>query len=147
MLTKLPFAVVVPVLLFTVAVAPAAAASANPVARLESVVIDDILWLEASLPDATADVVKIEVRAPYRDDTRHLLWQRCTLPYSGSGSYRCGIDISEGSLAHKRNGCWKAKVIVDGKPAGRATFLLSREHSSMRATGSSRGTRAGEPTR
>jgi hypothetical protein len=86
---------------------------------------NDILWIEASVAAGDADVVKINVRTPAQDGTREL-WQRCRFEFSSAGTYRCGIDVGDGSLARRRLGNWVAGVALDGNPLDRAYFSTSR---------------------
>lgn len=103
-----------------------AGASETPVAEvLTHIDADDILWVEATVEASQDGLVKINVRAPARNGGR-ILWQRCVLPYSGPGTYRCGIDVAKGSLAHKRLGTWKAGVSFDGTHVGHTFFSMSR---------------------
>lgn len=81
-----------------------------------------ISWIETSI-DSEADRVVIKVFAPTRKGGKRL-WQTCRFNHVAPGTYRCGVDISPGSLAGKRKGAWVAKVMIDGEEAASRRFHL-----------------------
>lgn len=101
------------------------ARAAAPTTTLDLRRDQGILWAEAALSEGEATAVKIKFLAPRRNDrTRREVWQVCKLPYTGESVYRCGIDISRGSLARKRRGAWLVKVLIDGALAVKQRFWL-----------------------
>src|SRR5688500_15246196 len=62
-----------------------------------------ILWVEASLTATDGDTVSVEIFSP-RNAGPRVLWQRCKFNFTGTGTYRCGIDVASGSLAQRENG-------------------------------------------
>ena len=99
-------------------VAPAAsAATTQEIVRSEST-----LWAEASVEEAGA--VTVTIMAPRKDGEGREVWQRCRFTADAAGTFRCGVDVSEGSLAAAREGYWVSKVSVDGDLASRARFTI-----------------------
>lgn len=87
---------------------------------LNTVTDAGLLWVAADVDGDAAETVSIKIMAPGKNGKS--LWQRCKLPFSGSGRYLCGIDVSDGSSASTRNGTWAARVEIDGAAAGRIRF-------------------------
>ena len=86
---------------------------------------NDILWVEATLDAERGELVKINLRAPSRDGG-YELWQRCSFTYSGPGTYRCGLDVADGSLARKRVGKWKVGLASGGEHMDHTSFSMTR---------------------
>jgi hypothetical protein len=78
-------------------------------------------WVHGSFD---GDYSSIEIKVISKDGGRTSLWQKCTFDYSGAGSYRCGIDTAEGSLADLQAGSWVAKISADGTPLARQSFRI-----------------------
>ncbi len=100
------------VFLVVLAIAPRAIA-AEPEAVLNSTTSDDVMWFEGQIDDAEAGDVHIVVRAPRKKGNGNVLWARCDFAFKGSGTYRCGVDVSPGSAASEREGAWKVHLKVD----------------------------------
>jgi hypothetical protein len=81
-----------------------------------------ILWTIGSVSDDEAERVVVKILTPRDEDGDRSVFQKCTFVYSGAGDYRCGIDISKGSVAAKLSGRWVARVSVDGDVEGRTPF-------------------------
>ena len=109
-------------LCFVGALLPAAAHAEAAEASVETTTTDDILWVEADLTAAEADSLKIRISAPGKKTRK--AFQTCSFNFSGAGTYRCGIDVAEGSIASKLTGTWTSKVIVDGAVTAQAEFTL-----------------------
>jgi hypothetical protein len=84
----------------------------------------DIVWVEASLEDTDAEHVQVQIFSPKHGGPREL-WQRCKFRFSGAGTYRCGIDVAEGTSAHNQTGTWVTSVTVDGAPVASTKFSVS----------------------
>src|SRR5918994_8003687 len=69
-----------------------------------------VLWVNVTLSDASADHVGIRILRPARR-SQDRPYQRCDLPYSGPGTYRCGIDVN---TARRHPGTWVARAFLDG---------------------------------
>jgi hypothetical protein len=72
------------------------------------------LWSQASLSPRSSSKAQIRILAPVGSAHAHRLWQRCTFRVSTVGTYRCGIDVSDGSIAGASSGIWKIELVVDG---------------------------------
>ena len=99
-----------------------AAPAASATTTQELVRSDTTLWAEANVDGPGS--VTITIMAPERDGEGREVWQRCRFTAADAGTYRCGIDIAEGSLAEAREGTWLSKVSVDGEVASRARFTI-----------------------
>lgn len=109
---------------FVLAVPASAATQPRPGSLSIQRDADAILWAEVSVW-VTDAVVTIHFRAPTKDG-RSVLWQRCRFDHASEGTYRCGIDVAEGSLASKRRGTWIAHAAVGGVPVGQRSFTTAR---------------------
>jgi hypothetical protein len=69
------------------------------------------------------DGLKVRIMAPGGRAAR-TLWQTCRFSGTAAGTYRCGIDASDGSLAQKRTGTWAANVQSGGTRVAGTTFRL-----------------------
>ena len=105
------------------ALLPAAAHAEAAQASVETTTTDEILWVEADVAAAEADSLKIRISAPGKNKAKKA-FQTCSFNFSGAGTYRCGIDVAEGSIASKLTGTWTSKVIVDGAVTAQAEFTL-----------------------
>ena len=101
-----------------VVMAPAASAATTQ----EIVRSDTTLWAEATVEDAAP--VTITILAPKADGEGREVWQRCRFTAVDAGTFRCGVDVTEGSLAAARKGYWVSKVSVDGDVASRTRFTI-----------------------
>lgn len=118
-------AAVATALTLSLALVGSPAAAALPTATLELRRDAGTLWAEADVSEGDATTVKIKFYAPRRNDpNRREVWQVCRLPYRGAGLYRCGIDVSRGSLARDRRGTWVVKVLIDGTRVAKQRFSL-----------------------
>jgi hypothetical protein len=97
---------------FTVGQTVAGADTAISVTRDESVV-----WVEVGVFDDSADDVGIRIFSGGR------LYQRSWLPYSGPGTYRCGIDRK---AAARIGGRWLARAFLDDAEVARKRFVIKR---------------------
>lgn len=106
--------------LYGILASPAAQAADS--ITLSTVTKSEILWVEAA---STSDLNALQIRilAPGKARGR-TLWQTCRFATSTPGTYRCGIDVSEGSLAEKREGTWAAVVTSDGSRLATTSFTL-----------------------
>lgn len=104
---------------------PAAAEGMPPRTEVQAQVEDEVLWIEASLgqPDGTS--LRIDINAPRVKRAGRILWQRCEFVYSGSGTYRCGIDVGPGSLTGPRSATWLAEVVLDGERVAKKRFSVT----------------------
>lgn len=104
--------------------APAAAATQESPAAptLTTVESDGITWVELSVPAAESSGIQIKIFKVRKGPDR--LWQRCNFSGSSAGTYRCGIDSSEGSLAASQSGGWVAKAFISGTRVARTAFTL-----------------------
>lgn len=96
-------------------------AQATEATSVEVVARDEILWVEVTTD--TAEGLSVKIVAPNRRSGR-TLWQTCLYAGTAPGTYRCGIDVSQGSLAQKREGMWVAKVMRGGAQVTVARFSL-----------------------
>ena len=96
---------------------PASAAVSQEVVRSGAT-----LWTEATVDGA--GVVTVTIMAPQADGEGREVWQRCRFQATEAGTYRCGIDVSEGSLAAARKGVWTSKVSVDGTMFSKMRFSI-----------------------
>lgn len=110
-------AVVAGLALMLVAAPAASAATSQEIVRAEGT-----LWTEASVEGAGP--VVITIMAPDRDGEGREVWQRCRFTAEAAGTFRCGIDVAEGSLAAAREGVWLSKVSLGGVVASRARFTI-----------------------
>jgi hypothetical protein len=95
------------VVMLVVSISP----TANAAPALDTFVdAEEILWVSASVSEPSTGVVIIKVMSPRSGAGERTVWQRCALPYGGPGRFRCGIDVSAGSSAAKRDGRWVAKL-------------------------------------
>ena len=99
--------------------APAAQAAEAP--SVTVAVQADIAWVEVLATDAV-EGLKVKILAP--GNGSRSLWQTCRFAGTDVGTYRCGIDAAQGSLAQKREGIWLAKVISGGTQVAVARFTL-----------------------
>ena len=81
----------------------------------------DIAWVEVLATDAVEDL-KVKIMAP--GNRSRTLWQTCRFAETDAGTYRCGMDAAQGSLAQKREGIWLAKVLSGGTQVAAARFTL-----------------------
>ena len=103
----------------TLFVAPAAHAAEAPSVTVAKEA--DIAWIEVLATDSV-EGLKVKVMAP--GGKSHSLWQTCRFAGTEAGTYRCGFDAAQGSLAQKRQGTWVAKVISGGTQVAVARFTL-----------------------
>ena len=82
---------------------PAGATSARLAIEREP----DITWVQARVRGEAHKIV-IRIQKPTAEG--YELWQRCRFPYSGAGSYDCGLDHDNGSGDR-----WQAKVVIDNR--------------------------------
>ena len=99
-----------------------AAPAASATATQEIIRSEGVLWAEASVDGAGP--LTITIKAPKVNGEGREVWQRCRFTALGAGTYRCGIDVAEGSQAAAREGIWVSRVSVDGLFAGRARFSI-----------------------
>lgn len=85
---------------------------------------DDIRWVEAEVGISEAEQVKIKILAPRRSGSGYKLFQVCRFPFTGSGKYSCGFDVSKGAIAHRYRGAWLARALLDGERMARIRFRL-----------------------
>jgi len=104
---------------FAAIVAPSAA-FAGAGAGLTTITTEGITWVEAQVP--AGDHAKVAIKIFSVGGGSKALWQRCSFTFTGTGSYRCGIDSGRGSLAAERDGRWVAKAFVDGRQVARESF-------------------------
>ena len=102
---------------------PAAAAQIEPASITTTIDTADIMWFGAQVSEAR-ETIRTKIFAPESKQGHRRLWQVCSFNFSGSGEYRCGIDVAAGSYAAKRDGTWIAKLFVDSKLVARAAFSL-----------------------
>ena len=112
------FATVLAGLALVAVMAPVASATTTQ----EIVRSESTLWAEASVSEAGA--VTVTILAPKKDGEGREVWQRCRFTADSAGTFRCGIDVAEGSLAAAREGAWVSKVSVDGDLTSRARFTI-----------------------
>lgn len=104
---------------FAAIVAPTTAFAAEA-ADLATTTTEGITWVEAAVPAGNHSTVAIKI---YKiDGGTKSLWQRCNFDFTGTGSYRCGIDSEVGSMAAENDGRWVAKAFVDGRQVARQAF-------------------------
>lgn len=104
---------------FSLFLAPAAQAAEAPsvAVALEA----DIAWVEVAAAEPV-EGLKVKIMAPA--GRSRTLWQTCRFAGTEAGTYRCGLDAAQGSLAQKREGTWLAKVISGGTQVAVARFTL-----------------------
>ncbi len=103
-------------------VASPSAALADEIANLDTATSQGITWVGATVSAGDHDGVSIKIF--HVSGTKRNLWQRCNFNFSGTGTYRCGLDSATGSLAHEQGGRWVAKAFVDGHLVARHSFSL-----------------------
>ena len=101
----------------TAMAAPAAAAS------VATEVKDDILWVAASVEQADVSSLEVRILTP-KSNGKRSVFQKCIFNFQGTGEYRCGIDVAEGSIASEKSGNWTTKVFVNGAVTDRISFSL-----------------------
>lgn len=79
-----------------------------------------VLWVDVTLSNVQADHVAIRILRPARR-SQNRLYQRCYLPYSGPGTYRCGIDLN---TAQRLAGTWVARAFLDHVEVARKRFVV-----------------------
>jgi hypothetical protein len=84
---------------------------------------ESVTWIEASITFENADKVTVRVKALTADRSGTWLYQRCSFPYSGPGTYHCGIDTDS---APQHPGRWKAIVDVDGARLAQRWFEVDK---------------------
>lgn len=98
---------------------PAAAAAGEVSPRVGHTVVDDVLWVDASIKDAPVERVVIKVTASRRGPS-----QVCKLAFTGEGIYRCGIEVGDGSARDRAADTWRATVLLDGEVVASARIRL-----------------------
>lgn len=79
------------------------------------------IHVDTTLSDVGSEAtLRVKVLAPDEDGSR-FVWQTCSFPSAGSGSYRCPIDRA---AAEKRPGEWVARAILDDERVGRRAFWV-----------------------
>ena len=106
---------------FAAIFAPTTAVAAEA-ADLATTTTEGITWVEAAVPAGDHDKVAIKIYNVGGGSTS--LWQRCSFTFTGTGTYRCGIDTEAGSLAAEHDGRWVAKAFVDGNQVTRHAFTF-----------------------
>ena len=101
-----------------------ASAGSLPSTEVTRSVDNDIVWFEANVSEAEGSQVVTKIFAPAAKGSRQSLWQRCSFTFNGAGTYRCGIDMSAGSLASERNGTWTVRVVSAGITLTETSFRL-----------------------
>ena len=96
--------------------------SASAAVTQEVVRTDLTLWTQAEVDGP--GTVTVTIMAPSADGEGREVWQRCRFRATEAGTYRCGIDVSEGSLAAARQGKWISKVAVDGTLSSKVKFSI-----------------------
>lgn len=105
--------------------APAAfAAVPDETVAITTTVEQDILWFDVSVSGVSHDEMVLKIFVPKKGGSGRLLWQRCSFPIQGDGTYRCGIDVGEGSAAEQRGGLWVARAFVGGDLVAKARYRL-----------------------
>ena len=99
--------------------APAAQAAEAP--SVSFTLDADIAWVEVVATDSV-EGLKVKIMAP--GNRSRTLWQTCRFAGTDAGTYRCGFDAAQGSLAQKREGTWLAKVVSGGTQVAVARFTL-----------------------
>jgi hypothetical protein len=92
-------------------------------ATVATEVQDEIFWVAASVEQSDVSSLQIRILTPKANGKRSV-FQKCIFNFSGTGEYRCGIDVAEGSIASKKSGTWTTKVLVDGAVTDRISFSL-----------------------
>ena len=101
-----------------------AMAETLPTAEVTQSSDNGIVWFEANVAEAEGSQVVTKIFAPNAKGSKQSLWQRCNFSFSGAGTYRCGIDMSAGSLASERNGVWTVRVISAETVLTQSNFRL-----------------------
>ena len=101
----------------TAMAAPAAAAT------VATTIEDEILWVAASVEESDVSSLEVRILTPKANGKRSV-FQKCIFNFQGTGEYRCGIDVAEGSIAQEKSGSWVTKVSVDGAVTDRINFSL-----------------------
>lgn len=105
---------------FAAVIAAPSAALAAEAAALDTTTSAGITWVEATVP--AGDHAKVTIKIINVSERSSRVWQRCSFSFTGTGTYRCGLDSEAGSLAHEQGGRWVAKAFVDGEQVARQTF-------------------------
>ena len=80
-----------------------------------------ITWADASVQ---AGSVRVVFLTPKNQNGRRQVWQSCRFSGESAGTYQCGIDTADGSLAAKRDGRWLVKVKIDSTLAAKKSFSI-----------------------
>lgn len=97
--------------------------SAHASAAVEVTSTQGTTWASATTTEVV-EGLQVKLYTPKGDSGRRTLWQKCTFSGAYVGTYRCGIDSAQGSLAQKLEGRWVAKVFAGGVRVARTTFTL-----------------------
>ena len=83
----------------------------------------DTTWVSVTTTDLSEGLV-VKILAPNGRSTGRSLWQTCRFSGTVTGTHKCGIDTSEGSLAQQREGSWVVKVFAGGARVARGSFTI-----------------------
>lgn len=106
----------------TIVMANPSVALAQEVVNLDASSSEGITWVDATFAAGDHDDVSIKIFNVTKRSKS--LWQRCNFNFTGTGTYRCGLDSEAGSLADQKGGRWVAKAFVDGRMVARHGFSL-----------------------
>lgn len=78
-------------------------------------------WADAT---SSGGNVRVVFLAPRTKSGVREVWQSCRFSSTQAGTYSCGIDTSNGSLAERREGGWLVKVFLGETLATKTRFTL-----------------------
>ncbi len=81
-----------------------------------------ILWVEVATP-GSEEKLQYQVYSPGKGNDPHGgLWQKCTFSDTSAATYRCGLDVGQGSAAARKDGRWLARAVIGGVVEDRVRF-------------------------
>ena len=105
--------------------APAAVAAETPgLTTITADVENDILWFETVVDAHLGGTLRTKILTPRDGEGDRTLWQTCSFQQSSPGTYRCGIDVSVGSLARAEEGTWVGRAVLDSDRLARRFFWM-----------------------